>query len=684
LHNPVVIAHLEPSLLEFDFVSSKILQRRQAKIVAQVSLGGRLIHLESPLMRGMANKRGGKATTKTNRALRSNPIESPLSDEIGDMSDPGIASASSNNTLHRTNSLGQIFQPTLRTPPGGISGPMAHHHQAHSSHQLTPAANVANKEVEAPITGAASIPFAPIGIQPFVPEINPNNQLVSPRRRHVTSTDFAALLTIVQEQAAQMNHQFNFIVNNQNQQLAQQQDAMNTMRQEFMQNQRLIATELAQTRETFALNNQINRRNQGPQVNQNPLDQVVNQLRMQANAAAPPRGAVPRYVPPIAPIQVPPVAPLFAPLGQQQQIPLVQVAQPNPPVVQVGQNNVNGHGHNPTFHLKAMEIPHYAGAHENKTPYDFLIELDKYKTVSRSTDQFMTNEVAPLALQGQAFHWYRFEMSLLPFETYEDFKVRFRKEFQTLGYGTELMRELELRTQGPTEPLTQFIRIIVDFYKRLGQNPPEEEIVSRIKRQMHPEFMQALQGKVLNTVRDLMDAAFDAQDLIKAFRSYRPPPLAPGVEPSLQWKPLDLTPAMSRPSVNTFTSLAEKPNARLHPHGIDPYNFYHAERPMNRQVTFNNPQTGQSSRQNYENNRNNFPSRPNSPAPQTNQQQQNNNRPASPIVQQPSTPPRVRRCFDCDSPDHIRPCPLKSPTANRRSGNSPAPSPARDGLGRNA
>jgi hypothetical protein len=359
--------------------------------------------------------------------------------------------------------------------------------------------------------------------------------------------------------------------------------------------------------------------------------------------------------------------------------------------------------------LKAAEIPHYKGAEETQTPYDFLIELDKYKSVSRSSDDFMINEIAPLALQGQAFHWYRFESSYAPFIDYEDFKVRFRKEFQPLGYAPELSRELELRTQGPTESLTVFIRVIVDYYKRLGQNPSDAELVSRIKRQMHPEYMQALQGKVITTLRELMNAAFDAQEVIKAFRAYRPPPIAPGVEPSLQWKPMDSSHYQSNNHVSTFTSLPDRASAILHPHAIDPYTFFHAESQPATSQTFQRKTVAFSDNQNQRNNNSDFRSnnqnqRNNSDFQSNNQNQRNNNdfrsnnqtfqnnrpnndfRPSSPITStpRPSTPvaarpstPTTRACYNCGNPDHLLPaCPLPR-NSPRLPGNSLPPSPAR-------
>jgi hypothetical protein len=94
-------------------------------------------------------------------------------------------------------------------------------------------------------------------------------------------------------------------------------------------------------------------------------------------------------------------------------------------------------------HLKQVEVPKYSGAEEKKTPFDFIVELEKYKTISRSSDEFMLQEIIPASLEGKAFTWYRHEMTLGPFITWGDFKIRFRREFQALGYTEHLYRELD-------------------------------------------------------------------------------------------------------------------------------------------------------------------------------------------------------------------------------------------------
>jgi hypothetical protein len=116
----------------------------------------------------------------------------------------------------------------------------------------------------------------------------------------------------------------------------------------------------------------------------------------------------------------------------------------------------------PTFHLKAAEVPKYSGSSEDKSPYDFLIELEKYQAITRSSDQFMIDEILPLALSGEAFSWYRFTNNLRALGSWSDFKKRFRKEYQSIDYAQQLSRTMEDRYQGPDESLTSPLELGTD------------------------------------------------------------------------------------------------------------------------------------------------------------------------------------------------------------------------------
>jgi len=361
---------------------------------------------------------------------------------------------------------------------------------------------------------------------------------------------------------------------------------------------------------------------------------------------------------PIAPpqaqqgVQLPPfqrAIPPFAPMNLQGRQPPQQNGG-NAAVGFMPYNPPQQIPHPPMHHLRTVEVPKYSGAAEVKTPYDFLVELEKYRTISRSTDEFLLREIVPTALQDNAWHWWRQESVLNPFVDWNDFKIRFRREFQALGYNEHMRRALERRTQGPSEPLTMFIRVIIDFYERLNERPTEQEIIQRIRRQIHPEYAQILHGKVINTINELKEAAFQAQEIIKMSRLYEPPPTYNPIEPSLAWQPVgaqQFTPQRSSLPVE------ENLNPRVNFASVDPFHFHHSE--PQRRVTI------------QEANRSPPPLRPATPAAVPAQQQRQRR-------DSTGSDQGERRCYVCQSNEHLaNRCPRRPQSPNSGNGRSPSP-----------
>lgn len=308
-------------------------------------------------------------------------------------------------------------------------------------------------------------------------------------------------------------------------------------------------------------------------------------------------------------------------------------APPNAPPPANAQNNAQGGAGNQrvrTHHLKSadIKIPTYCGATDPKTPYDYLLEIEKYQTIVGYTSQEVLEFIIPVSLIGDADQWFRYEPA---FASWQDFATRLRSEFQAVGYVDDLKRELDFRYQGPDETLTAFIRIILDYYRRIGERTTEQQQVTKIKRLMHPEYRKALIGLQTNTLQELRAAAIQAQEIIKGDRSYKLPPLSGSLEPSLAWKPEKKanpkTPTYANVVATMPTQNLQAPQ-KLHPAAVDPYTYHHAPK----QVKFNiSPQ----------------PSR--SPSP----------------IQRPQPPARdtspVRRCFACSSASHFaKDCPLRN------------------------
>jgi len=197
----------------------------------------------------------------------------------------------------------------------------------------------------------------------------------------------------------------------------------------------------------------------------------------------------------------------------------------------VNANNEHGFNFRPLLRTTDIVMPTYAGASDRKTPFDFLEELQKYQAATAFPDEGILNHVLRHALKGTAYRWFEFHNGFPDMAT---FKEAFRKEYQAIGYSIELKKELETRTQGVDEPLTTFIYAINAYYQRLNPETPQVERVRRAMDNMHPEYKWALGPKEFDTLQQLVDAAHEAQALLKRFRSYHPPPTADrSLEPSL-------------------------------------------------------------------------------------------------------------------------------------------------------
>ncbi|CAG7728687.1 unnamed protein product [Allacma fusca] len=220
--------------------------------------------------------------------------------------------------------------------------------------------------------------------------------------------------------------------------------------------------------------------------------------------------------------------------GRSTSVPVINQTNNMSRVVRGSQSN----GGIRTNHLKTSDIsiPKYSGAHEKKTPYDFLIELEKYqKAVGYSEDEMLA-QVIPLALIEDAYMWYRKLNSEL--RSWELFKYHFRREFQSVNYTWQMRRDLDGRFQGPHEPLTKFIYVIDDFFERIDPATPQHTRVDKVMENMHPEYRHKILGRRQSyaTIKELLDEAYEAQASIAWDREYKVPDVKPGVEPTLAYK----------------------------------------------------------------------------------------------------------------------------------------------------
>lgn len=181
-----------------------------------------------------------------------------------------------------------------------------------------------------------------------------------------------------------------------------------------------------------------------------------------------------------------------------------------------------------------LAVPSYSGSEDQQTPQDFLEALDRYRMAAQCSDIDLLRKVVPTALTGAALRWFHFMGN---FDSLEVFKDEFRKEFEALNYQERLRLELKRRTQAVDEPLTSYIHVVAEYYRRLNVDSTESERVQTVLNQCHPSYRPFLHGKNFESLSALAKEAKIIQADLLSWHTYVPPPEASScLEPSLAYK----------------------------------------------------------------------------------------------------------------------------------------------------
>ncbi|KAG0414178.1 hypothetical protein HPB47_008678 [Ixodes persulcatus] len=114
-----------------------------------------------------------------------------------------------------------------------------------------------------------------------------------------------------------------------------------------------------------------------------------------------------------------------------------------------------------------LTVPVYTRYDDVRSVADFLGELQTYHLASGASEAFIVDRILPLALQASARCWLGSQAS---FTSLADFQTRLREEFLPAGYATQILRELEARTQHSDKSLVRYIRVMQELFRRADPN----------------------------------------------------------------------------------------------------------------------------------------------------------------------------------------------------------------------
>ncbi|XP_077540711.1 uncharacterized protein LOC144152975 [Haemaphysalis longicornis] len=216
-----------------------------------------------------------------------------------------------------------------------------------------------------------------------------------------------------------------------------------------------------------------------------------------------------------------------------------------------------------------VEVPSYSGYGDAKLVYEFLQQLDSYRTALGASGEDVLRQVLPVALVGTAARWRRCQPA---FTSMADFKDRFRAEFLPPDYEHRMRDELALRTQYPEESLLEYVRAMQELYERADPAAADADKVARVCRQCHPRFRPHLRGRSFPNLEALAQEARIVQaDLLAELRYRLPPRPGESLEPGCAWSgaPVPSAHQAETMAVRQETAVGNSATIRA----LDPYSY---------------------------------------------------------------------------------------------------------------
>ncbi|CAL8146517.1 unnamed protein product [Orchesella dallaii] len=148
-----------------------------------------------------------------------------------------------------------------------------------------------------------------------------------------------------------------------------------------------------------------------------------------------------------------------------------------------------------------------------------------YQKLMQVSDDIILYTVLPYILKDDAHVWYETQSIVTGFNSLTEFMTKFRRHFQSVDYFDSLRRDLDKRTQGEEETLTEYITGLIGFYKRLGGPTDFSDISKKIRTGLNPTYIPLFREIAAATsLGDLMKTAEELDDVLERRLKYAPPP----------------------------------------------------------------------------------------------------------------------------------------------------------------
>lgn len=147
----------------------------------------------------------------------------------------------------------------------------------------------------------------------------------------------------------------------------------------------------------------------------------------------------------------------------------------------------------------------YSSDDKSKSASEFIQRLQDLAN-SRNVPLNELLPSMPELLEGTAAQWFRTNSRSNPFQTFSDFVLRFFQDFEPYYKVDTRLELLKKRLQKPDETIVSFFAHVENEFLTMAFRPPEAEQVKIIRRNLLPQYINALALLSFNTVNELKEA----------------------------------------------------------------------------------------------------------------------------------------------------------------------------------
>lgn len=155
---------------------------------------------------------------------------------------------------------------------------------------------------------------------------------------------------------------------------------------------------------------------------------------------------------------------------------------------------------------------------------EFLTRVQECRLISNITDEELLLAI-PHLMRGIALQWCR--LSQPEWRTWKDFCKDARRCYGVdRNFQQRLMAEANTRTQGPEEPVRDFIICLRTILQRCEPPLTKEQQLELTYRNLRPDIQAQVRREDVRSCEDLLSRAMEAERVQEMRKYYRPPPSA--------------------------------------------------------------------------------------------------------------------------------------------------------------